>query len=120
MCSSRAPEAAPAELSGHAAADALKQADSIATVAAAVPIAAAAAAAEQAAARRSRPNPAGRRAPQTRPHQIALPKWPNRWPACLAAAKSTKILYEELETVLITSDMGIEATDYLMKDVRNA
>lgn len=27
-------------------------------------------------------------------------------------------LYEELETVLITSDMGIEATDYLMKDVR--
>ena len=45
-----APEAAPAELSGHAAADALKQADSIATVAAAVPIDAAAAAAEQAAA----------------------------------------------------------------------
>ena len=28
-------------------------------------------------------------------------------------------LYEELETVLITSDMGIEATEYLMKDVRN-
>ncbi|UOO76906.1 signal recognition particle-docking protein FtsY [Neisseria sp. Dent CA1/247] len=27
-------------------------------------------------------------------------------------------LYEELETVLITSDMGMEATDYLMKDVR--
>ncbi len=27
-------------------------------------------------------------------------------------------LYEELETVLITSDMGIEATEYLMKDVR--
>ena len=28
-------------------------------------------------------------------------------------------LYEELETVLITSDMGMEATEYLMKDVRN-
>lgn len=28
-------------------------------------------------------------------------------------------LYEELETVLITSDMGIEATEYLMKDVRD-
>ncbi|MCF7520891.1 signal recognition particle-docking protein FtsY [Neisseria sp. ZJ106] len=27
-------------------------------------------------------------------------------------------LYEELETVLITSDMGMEATDYLMNDVR--
>ncbi|QEY25211.1 signal recognition particle-docking protein FtsY [Neisseria zalophi] len=27
-------------------------------------------------------------------------------------------LYEELETVLITSDMGIEATEYLMNDVR--
>ncbi|MBF0803729.1 MULTISPECIES: signal recognition particle-docking protein FtsY [unclassified Neisseria] len=27
-------------------------------------------------------------------------------------------LYEELETVLITGDMGMEATDYLMKDVR--
>lgn len=28
-------------------------------------------------------------------------------------------LYEELETVLITSDMGMEATKYLMKDVRD-
>ena len=28
-------------------------------------------------------------------------------------------LYEELETVLITSDMGMEATEYLMKDVRD-
>lgn len=28
-------------------------------------------------------------------------------------------LYEELETVLITSDMGIEATEALMKEVRN-
>lgn len=28
-------------------------------------------------------------------------------------------LYEELETVLITSDMGMEATEALMKDVRN-
>lgn len=28
-------------------------------------------------------------------------------------------LYEELETVLITSDMGMEATETLMKDVRN-
>lgn len=28
-------------------------------------------------------------------------------------------LYEELETVLITGDMGMEATRYLMKDVRN-
>ena len=28
-------------------------------------------------------------------------------------------LYEELETVLITSDMGMEATDYLMNDVRD-
>ncbi len=27
-------------------------------------------------------------------------------------------LYEELETVLLTSDMGIEATDFLMQDVR--
>lgn len=27
-------------------------------------------------------------------------------------------LYEELETVLLTSDMGIEATEYLMNDVR--
>lgn len=27
-------------------------------------------------------------------------------------------LYEELETVLLTSDMGIEATEYLMKEVR--
>ena len=28
-------------------------------------------------------------------------------------------LYEELETVLITSDMGMEATEHLMKDVRD-
>ena len=28
-------------------------------------------------------------------------------------------LYEDLETVLITSDMGMEATEYLMKDVRD-
>ena len=28
-------------------------------------------------------------------------------------------LYEELETVLITSDMGMEATEYLLKDVRD-
>ena len=28
-------------------------------------------------------------------------------------------LYEELETVLIPSDMGMEATEYLMKDVRD-
>lgn len=28
-------------------------------------------------------------------------------------------LYEELETVLITSDMGIEATEHLMQEVRN-
>lgn len=28
-------------------------------------------------------------------------------------------LYEELETVLITSDIGMEATEYLMKDVRD-
>ncbi|HGP4576457.1 TPA: signal recognition particle-docking protein FtsY [Neisseria meningitidis] len=28
-------------------------------------------------------------------------------------------LYEELETVLITSDMGMEATEYLVKDVRD-
>ena len=28
-------------------------------------------------------------------------------------------LYEELETVLITSDMGMEATEYLMKDMRD-
>ncbi|ASK27289.1 signal recognition particle-docking protein FtsY [Neisseria chenwenguii] len=28
-------------------------------------------------------------------------------------------LYEELETVLITGDMGMEATNYLMKDVRD-
>ncbi|EFH22258.1 signal recognition particle-docking protein FtsY [Neisseria polysaccharea] len=28
-------------------------------------------------------------------------------------------LYEELETVLITGDMGMEATEYLMKDVRD-
>ena len=28
-------------------------------------------------------------------------------------------LYEELETVLITSDMGMESTEYLMKDVRD-
>lgn len=28
-------------------------------------------------------------------------------------------LYEELETVLITSDMGMKATEYLMKDVRD-
>ena len=28
-------------------------------------------------------------------------------------------LYEELETVLLTSDMGIEATEFLMQDVRN-
>ncbi len=28
-------------------------------------------------------------------------------------------LYEELETVLLTSDMGIEATEHLLKEVRN-
>ena len=27
-------------------------------------------------------------------------------------------LYEELETVLLTSDMGIEATEHLMDEVR--
>ncbi|XXQ68569.1 signal recognition particle-docking protein FtsY [Neisseriaceae bacterium B1] len=33
--------------------------------------------------------------------------------------KIDEYLYEDLETVLITSDMGIEATEHLMKEVRN-
>ena len=111
-----APEAAPAELSGHAAADALKQADSIATVAAAVPIDAAAAAAEQAAAEEpAKPGWAARL-------KQGLTKSRDQMAKSLAGVfgggQIDEDLYEELETVLITSDMGIEATDYLMKDVR--
>ena len=111
-----APEAAPAELSGHAAADALKQADSIATVAAAVPVAAAAAAAEQAAAEEpAKPGWAARL-------KQGLTKSRDQMAKSLAGVfgggQIDEDLYEELETVLITSDMGIEATDYLMKDVR--
>ena len=108
-----APEAAPAELSGHAAADALKQADSIATVAAAVPVAAAA---EQAAAEEpAKPGWAARL-------KQGLTKSRDQMAKSLAGVfgggQIDEDLYEELETVLITSDMGIEATDYLMKDVR--
>ena len=108
-----APEAAPAELSGHAAADELKQADSIATVAAAVPVAAAA---EQAAAEEpAKPGWAARL-------KQGLTKSRDQMAKSLAGVfgggQIDEDLYEELETVLITSDMGIEATDYLMKDVR--
>ena len=37
----------------------------------------------------------------------------------LAGGKIDEDLYEELETVLLTSDMGIEATEHLMDEVRH-
>lgn len=37
----------------------------------------------------------------------------------LGGGKIDEDLYEELETILLTSDMGIEATEKLLKDVRN-
>ena len=108
-----APEAAPAELSGHAAADALKQADSIATVAAAVPVAAAA---EQAAA--EEPAKLGWAARLKQGLTKSRDQMAKSLAGVFGGGQIDEDLYEELETVLITSDMGIEATDYLMKDVR--
>ncbi len=97
------------ELSSPQAADVLKQPDSIATVAAAVPAAA------------------------VIPEEPAKVGWASRLKQGLTKSRDQMAkslagvfgggqidedLYEELETVLITSDMGIEATEYLMKDVR--
>ena len=109
---SPAPEAAPAELSGHAAADALKQADSIATMAAAVPVAAA----EQAAA--EEPAKLGWAARLKHGLTKSRDQMAKSLAGVFGGGQIDEDLYEELETVLITSDMGIEATDYLMKDVR--
>ena len=106
--SETAAETAP-ELHADEAADALKQPDSIATMAAAVPAAAAI------------------------PEEPAKVGWASRLKQGLTKSRDQMAkslagvfgggqidedLYEELETVLITSDMGIEATEYLMKDVR--
>ena len=41
------------------------------------------------------------------------------WAGVFGGGQIDEDLYEELETVLITGDMGMEATEYLMKDVRN-
>lgn len=99
----------PLELAASEAADVLKQADSIATVAAAVPHA------------------------QTIEEEPAKLSWAARLKQGLTKSRDQMAkslagvfgggqidedLYEELETVLITSDMGIEATEYLMQDVR--
>ncbi|UOO82016.1 signal recognition particle-docking protein FtsY [Uruburuella testudinis] len=90
-------------------ADSFKQADSIATVAAPVP------AAETVAEEPAKPGWAARL-------KQGLTKSRDQMAKSLAGVfgggKIDEDLYEELETVLITSDMGIEATDYLMKDVR--
>ncbi len=96
-------------LNANAVADTLKQPDSIATMAAPVPAAP---------------------APVEEPAKLG---WASRLKQGLTKSRDQMAkslagvfgggqidedLYEELETVLITSDMGIEATEYLMKDVR--
>lgn len=103
------PSESPAELSSSKAADSLKQPDSIATVAAPVP------AATTVAEEPAKPGWAARL-------KKGLTKSRDQMAKSLAGVfgggKIDEDLYEELETVLITSDMGIEATEYLMKDVR--
>ncbi|QEY24982.1 signal recognition particle-docking protein FtsY [Neisseria animalis] len=73
-------------------------------------------------------------APEAEPEAVSKPGWAARLKQGLSKSrdkmakslagvfgggKIDEDLYEELETVLITSDMGMEATEYLMKDVRN-
>ncbi|MDO4226382.1 signal recognition particle-docking protein FtsY [Neisseria sp.] len=111
-------EAAPAEtapeLSGGEMAEALKQPDSIATVAAPVPAAAAAAAAAE----ESEPAKLGWAARLKKGLTKSRDQMAKSLAGVFGGGQIDEDLYEELETVLITSDMGMEATDYLMKDVR--
>ncbi|OSI14443.1 signal recognition particle-docking protein FtsY [Neisseria dentiae] len=110
-------EAAPAEaaatLSGSEMAETLKQPDSIATVTAPVPAAAAAAAAEE-----GEPAKLGWAARLKKGLTKSRDQMAKSLAGVFGGGQIDEDLYEELETVLITSDMGMEATDYLMKDVR--
>lgn len=109
-----APAEAAATLSGGEMAETLKQPDSIATVTAPVPAAAAAAAAAE----ESEPAKLGWAARLKKGLTKSRDQMAKSLAGVFGGGQIDEDLYEELETVLITSDMGMEATDYLMKDVR--
>ncbi len=109
-----APAEAAATLSSGEMAETLKQPDSIATVTAPVPAAAAAAAAAE----ESEPAKLGWAARLKKGLTKSRDQMAKSLAGVFGGGQIDEDLYEELETVLITSDMGMEATDYLMKDVR--
>ncbi len=106
------PQEIPAELNGSELADALHRPDSIATVTGAEP---------QESAEAPEPEEEVKVGWAARLKK-GLTKSRNQMAKSLAGVfgggKIDEDLYEELETVLLTSDMGIEATEYLMADVR--
>ncbi|MCQ9327082.1 signal recognition particle-docking protein FtsY [Neisseria dentiae] len=109
-----APTEAAATLSSGEMAETLKQPDNIATVTAPVPAAAAAAAAAE----ESEPAKLGWAARLKKGLTKSRDQMAKSLAGVFGGGQIDEDLYEELETVLITSDMGMEATDYLMKDVR--
>ncbi|MDO4907094.1 signaling recognition particle receptor family protein, partial [Neisseria sp.] len=103
-------EAAPAE-----AAEILKQPDNTDTVTAPVPAAAAAAATAE----EGEPAKPGWAARLKKGLTKSRDQMAKSLAGVFGGGKIDEDLYEELETVLITGDMGMEATEALMKDVRN-
>ncbi|MDO1510707.1 MULTISPECIES: signal recognition particle-docking protein FtsY [unclassified Neisseria] len=99
-----------AELNGSELADALKLPDSIATMTA--PVVAAAEPVEE------EPAKLGWAARLKKGLTKSRDQMAKSLAGVFGGGQIDEDLYEELETVLITSDMGMEATEYLMKDVR--
>lgn len=99
-----------AELNGGELADALKLPDSIATMTA--PVVAAAEPVEE------EPAKLGWAARLKKGLTKSRDQMAKSLAGVFGGGQIDEDLYEELETVLITSDMGMEATEYLMKDVR--
>ena len=108
-----APAEEAAELNSSGLADALKLPDSIATITA--PVVAAAAPDEPA---EDEPAKLGWAARLKKGLTKSRDQMAKSLAGVFGGGQIDEDLYEELETVLITSDMGMEATEYLMKDVR--
>ena len=108
-----APAEEAAELNSSGLADALKLPDSIATMTA--PVVAAAAPDEPA---EDEPAKLGWAARLKKGLTKSRDQMAKSLAGVFGGGQIDEDLYEELETVLITSDMGMEATEYLMKDVR--
>ncbi|WP_107929227.1 signal recognition particle-docking protein FtsY [Neisseria animaloris] len=111
-----APVEEAAELNSSELADALRLPDSIATMTA--PVVAAADAPTKPVTEEDEPAKLGWAARLKKGLTKSRDQMAKSLAGVFGGGQIDEDLYEELETVLITSDMGMEATEYLMKDVR--